>query len=146
MFFRMGHFDIDSLYKMSPRLVSNKVKTFPMPERSHISKVPAYMLAMIGLIKHILSMVPLEDSIYMRMYQTKVSLPSLALCNINQTEMMPHIVKKEKVRNHLSKQDHFPLGSIKTPSLKEVGNRPKNEAYFNGLPKLKRTLPVDIFS
>ena len=102
------------------------------------------MLVNIGETKQILSMMPFEESMYIRMYQTKSWLSSLACLKKNQMVMIPQAVKKLKVINHLSKQDSFPLASKIVFSLKEHGKSPKKLLIFNGVSKAKSTLELSM--
>ena len=103
------------------------------------------MLVNIGETKQILSMMPFEESMYIRMYQTKSWLSSLACLKKNQMVMIPQAVKKLKVINHLSKQDSLPLASKMLFSLlNEHGNSPKKLLIFNGVSKAKSTLELSM--
>ena len=141
----MGLLEISCLGRISAKFVSNKAKTFPIPESSHISITPAYMLVKIGETKQILSMMPFEESMYIRMYQTKVFVPSSAWLKKNPMVMIPQAVKKLKVINHLSKHDSLPLASKMLFSLlKEHGKSPKKLLIFNGVSKAKSTLELSM--
>ena len=139
----MGPLDISWLGKISAKLFSNRAKTLPIPDSSQMSIIPAYMLVKIGETKQTLSMMPFEDSMYIRMYHQK-SLPSSAFHKRAQIVIMPQPVRKLKVMNHLSKQDSLPLASKIVFSLKEHGKSPKKLAIFNGCSKFKRTLELSI--
>ena len=102
------------------------------------------MLVKIGETKQILSMMPFEESMYIRMYQTKVFVPSSAWLKKNPMVMIPQAVKKLKVINHLSKQDSLPLASKIVFSLKEHGKSPKKLPIFNGVSKAKSMLELSI--
>ena len=140
----MGLLEISCLGRISAKFVSNNAKTLPMPESSHISITPAYMLVKIGETKQILSIMPFEESMYIRMYQTKLWLSSLACLKKNQMVMIPQAIKKLKVINHLSKQDSLPLDSKIVFSLKEHGKSPKKLPIFSGVSKAKSMLELSI--
>ena len=102
------------------------------------------MLVKIGETKQILSMMPFEESMYIRMYQTKSWLSSLACLKKNQMVMIPQAIKKLKVINHLSKQDSLPFASKMVFSLKEHGKSPKKLPIFSGVSKAKSMLELSI--